>query len=93
MTVTWLLATVMGNNKINNAKRCRNIAGNFDHHGDALVQSRAHCPVKHIKASLEAIGQVPTLYHPGSCHGCNFGRKHTKITAQVLSPFWQEKNL
>jgi hypothetical protein len=40
---------VMGNNKIDNSKRFTKIAGDFDHHGDALVQSRAHCPMKHIK--------------------------------------------
>jgi hypothetical protein len=49
MTVTWLLATVMGNNKIDNSKRCRKIAGNFDHHGDESVQSGVHRPIKHIK--------------------------------------------
>jgi hypothetical protein len=30
-------------------KKCRKIAGNFDQHGDVLVQSRAHCLMKHIK--------------------------------------------
>jgi hypothetical protein len=49
MAVTWSLATLMGDNKINDAKRCRKIAGSFDHHGDVLVQSGAHCPMKHIK--------------------------------------------
>jgi hypothetical protein len=39
----------MGNNKIDDAKKCREIAGNFDHCGDALVQNGAHCPMKHIK--------------------------------------------
>jgi hypothetical protein len=37
MTVTWSLAEVMDNNKIDNAKKCRKTAGNFDHHGDVLV--------------------------------------------------------
>jgi hypothetical protein len=49
MTITWLLATVMGDNKIDDAKRCRKIAGNFDHHGDASVQSGAHPLMKQIK--------------------------------------------
>jgi hypothetical protein len=49
MTVTWSLATVMGNNKINNATECREITGNFDDHHDASVQRGAHCPLKHIK--------------------------------------------
>jgi hypothetical protein len=56
LTVIWLLATVMGDNKIDNETRCRKIAGNFDHHGDPLMWSGAHCPMKHIKASLKATG-------------------------------------
>jgi hypothetical protein len=42
MTVTWSLATVMGDNKINNANKCRQIAGNFDSHADGAVQCRVH---------------------------------------------------
>ena len=49
MTVTWFLATVMGKNKIDDAKRCRKIAGDFDHHGDVSMHSGAHYPMKHIK--------------------------------------------
>jgi hypothetical protein len=49
MTVTWLLATVRGDNKIDNSIKCRKIASDFDNNGNALVQSRAHCPLKHIK--------------------------------------------
>jgi hypothetical protein len=49
MTVTCLLATVMDSNKIDDAKRCRKTAGDFDHHGDASMQSGVHCPMKHIK--------------------------------------------
>ena len=49
MTVTWFLATVMGKNKIDDAKRCKKIADNFDHHGDGSMQSRAHCPMNHNK--------------------------------------------
>ncbi len=49
MTVTCLLAKVMGNNKIDDAKKCRKIAGNFNCHGDAVVQCRAHCPIEHIQ--------------------------------------------
>jgi hypothetical protein len=31
------------------AKKCRRITDNCDCHGDAAVQSRAHCPVEHIQ--------------------------------------------
>jgi hypothetical protein len=60
MTVAWLLAMVMGDNKINNAKRCRKIAGNFYHHGDALVQSRTHTPMKHIKGFTRSHWMPPS---------------------------------
>jgi hypothetical protein len=60
MTVTWLFATVMGDNKIDNAKRCMKIAGNFDHHGDALVQSGAHRSMKHIKGFTRSHWMPPS---------------------------------
>ncbi len=60
MTVTWSLATIMGNNKIDNAKKCRKFTGNFDHHGDALVQSRAHHPMKHIKGFTRSHWMPPS---------------------------------
>ncbi len=47
--MTWSLARVVGDNKNDDAKKCRKIAGNFDHHEDVWVQSRAHHPMKHIK--------------------------------------------
>jgi hypothetical protein len=49
MAVTRLLATVMGDNKINDAIKCRKITGNFDHNEDVSVQSGMHHPIKHIK--------------------------------------------
>ncbi len=49
MTVTWLLAMVMGDNIIDDAKKFRKITGYFDHHGDLAVQCRAHCPMEHIQ--------------------------------------------
>jgi hypothetical protein len=59
MTVTWSLATVMGDNKTDDAKRYRKIAGNFDHHGDALVQSGVHFPMKHIKGFTRSHWMLP----------------------------------
>jgi hypothetical protein len=49
MTVTWLLATVMVDNKIDDANKSRKNTGNFNHHGDAAVQCGAHLPIKHIQ--------------------------------------------
>jgi hypothetical protein len=28
--------------------KCREIAGDFDHHADAVVRCGAHCPMEHI---------------------------------------------
>ncbi len=40
MTVTWLLAMVMSNNKIYDANnKCRKITGNFDGHADAVYDA------------------------------------------------------
>jgi hypothetical protein len=49
MAITWSLAMVMGDNKIDDAKICRQIAGYFDHHGDAAVQCGMHRPMEHIQ--------------------------------------------
>jgi hypothetical protein len=48
MTITWALSMVVGNNGINNNKKCRESAGDFDHHVDAAVQCGARCPMEHI---------------------------------------------
>jgi hypothetical protein len=49
MTVTWSLATVMGDNKTDDANKCRKITGDFDRRGDAAVQCGAHRPMEHIQ--------------------------------------------
>jgi hypothetical protein len=48
--MTWYLATVVGNNKIDYDKNCRQIAGNLDHLADVVVQRGAHCPMEHIQS-------------------------------------------
>jgi hypothetical protein len=59
MTKTWLLIKVMGDNKIDNAPKCRDIAGNFDHHGDVAVQSGAHRPMEHINSFPRSHRMLP----------------------------------
>jgi hypothetical protein len=41
---------VVAMNEINDGKKCRQIAGNFDCHADAVVQRGVHCPMEHIQA-------------------------------------------
>jgi hypothetical protein len=48
MTITWALSIIVGNNGIDGDKKCRESAGDFDHHADAAVQCRVHCPMEHI---------------------------------------------
>jgi hypothetical protein len=48
MTMTWPLSMVVGDNRINNNKKCRESAGDFDHHVDAAVQCGAHHTMEHI---------------------------------------------
>jgi hypothetical protein len=48
---------VVANNKIDDNKKCRQINDNFDGHGDAAVRRKAHHPMEHIQASLEATGR------------------------------------
>jgi hypothetical protein len=46
-----------GQQQIDVYKKCRRIAGNFDGHGNAAVQRKAHRPMEHIQASLKATGR------------------------------------
>jgi hypothetical protein len=44
---TWALSMVVGDNQIDEEEKCRESAGDFDHHEDATVQRGMHCP-QHI---------------------------------------------
>jgi hypothetical protein len=48
MTITWALSTIVGNNGIDDNKKCRESAGDIDHHEDAAVQCGVHCLIEHI---------------------------------------------
>ncbi len=57
---------VVANNEINNDKKCRQIACNFDCHVDAVVQCWAHRPMEHIQGSLRSHWMPPL----GECLRC-----------------------
>ena len=38
-----------GQQRIDDNKKCRQIAGDFDGHGDEAVRCEAHCPMEHIQ--------------------------------------------
>jgi hypothetical protein len=82
---------VVANNEINNDKKCRQIAGNFDCHADAAVQGGAHRPMKRIHGFMQSHLMPPS----GKCLRCiapaaamvdDFGCKQKKTNkTQLLS--------
>jgi hypothetical protein len=51
--------------EIDDAKQYTNFAGNFDCHGDAVVQCGAHCPMEHIPGFTRSHWMQPL----GKCLG------------------------
>jgi hypothetical protein len=63
--------------KINDETKCREIAGNFDHHADALV----HCLMEHIQGFTRSHWMQPSgvCLHPiapASAKFIDFGFQH-----------------
>ncbi len=48
LTMTWSLPQFVGDNGIDEDEKCRESAGDFDHHADAAVRCGAHRPMEHI---------------------------------------------
>jgi hypothetical protein len=89
MTVTWLLATVMGDNKIEDTKKSSKIAGNFDHHGDAAVQCRAPCPMEHTQGFTRShwmllLGECLCHIAPAAAMVSNYGGKRKSLQKQYF---------
>ena len=77
----------MGNNKITDDVKCRQIAGNFDchAHADAAVWCRAHCLMEHIPGFTRSHWMPPSvewLHHIAVAAAMvdNFGQKHKTLT-------------
>jgi hypothetical protein len=51
---------------ISNDKKCRQIAGNFDHNADRAVQCVAHHPIEHIQGFTRSHWMLPL----GKCLHC-----------------------
>jgi hypothetical protein len=66
MTITWALSMVVGDTGIDNDKKCRESAGDFDHHADAVVQCGTHCPKGHIPGFTRSHWMLPL----GECLRC-----------------------
>ncbi len=43
---------VMGNNRIDDYKKCRQIDNNFDPHAAGEIRRDAHCPMEHISGFI-----------------------------------------
>ncbi len=87
--MTRLLSMVVCKLKINDGKRCREIAYNFDHHVDAVVQCGTHCPMEHIPGFTRSHWMPPS----GKCLHCialaaakviNFSCKHKNTNKTQL---------
>jgi hypothetical protein len=81
----------VANNEIDNNKKQRQIAGDFDGHADAAVQCVAHCPIAHIQGFTRShwmllLGECPCLIAPAATKVINFGCKHKNTNkAQLLA--------
>jgi hypothetical protein len=45
---------VMGNNRINDYEKCRQIADNFDPHAAGAIQCNVHRPMEHIHGFMQS---------------------------------------
>jgi len=84
--------------EIDGNKKCRQISGDFDCHGDAAVRHGAHRPIEHVqgfhwKPLDAAIGRVSVPYCPGGLH-CqrihwkNTNTNKTQLLASNYGTFW-----
>jgi len=49
-----------GQQRIEDNKKCRQIAGDFDGHGDAAVRGEAHRPMEHIQGFTRSLWMTPS---------------------------------
>jgi hypothetical protein len=75
----------VANNKIDDNKKCREIAGNFDGHADVAVQCRIHCQMEHIpgftrRQRMLPLGKCLHRIAPAAAKIVDFGCKHKSLT-------------
>ena len=85
LTITWYYTYIMCKQRIDDNKKCRRIAGDFDCHADAAVQCGVHHLMDHILGFTQSQWMPPS----GECsHRIavaaamvdKFGRKHKTLT-------------
>jgi hypothetical protein len=75
----------VANYEINDNKKCRQIAGDFDGHADAVVQCEMHCPMEHNPGFTRSywmppLGKCLHRIDPVAAKVINFGCKHKSLT-------------
>ena len=50
-----------GQQQIDDNKKCRRIAGDFDGHGDVAVRREAHRPMEHIQGFIQSHWMLPSV--------------------------------
>jgi hypothetical protein len=77
-----LFSHVSGQQRIDNNKKCRPVAGNFDCHADVAVRCGAHCPIEHILGFTRSHWMSPS----GECS------HHIAAAAVMVDEFGQKYN-
>jgi hypothetical protein len=54
LIITMLFSYGSGRQRIDSNKKCRQIDGDFDGHGDAAVQRGTHRPIEHIQGFIRS---------------------------------------
>jgi hypothetical protein len=60
MTITWSLSMAGGDNGIDDNKKSRESASEFDHHVDAAVRCGVHRPMDHIPGFPRSHWMLPS---------------------------------
>jgi len=60
LIIIWSLAYGCGKQRIDSNKKCRQIPGKFDGHGDAAVRNEAHRPMEHIQGFTRSHWMPPS---------------------------------
>ena len=60
LTITWSLAYIMSKQRIDDIRKCRQIAGDFDCHADAAVRRGADRPMEHIQGFTRSHWMPPS---------------------------------
>jgi hypothetical protein len=78
-----LFSYVSEQQRIDSDKKCRQINGNFDYHGNAAVQCGTHHPIEHIQGFIRShwmppLGKCLRRIAPAAAMVKEFEKKHTK---------------